>query len=52
MSDALTPEILRTHLMGSALHLKCLGQDIVELELMDRPDGEAGMCTLIVPSGV
>ena len=27
--------------MGSALQLKCLGQDIVELELMDRPDDDA-----------
>ena len=43
MPDALTPEILRTNLMASALQLKCLGQDIAELELMDRPGDEAGM---------
>ena len=28
--------------MSTALQLKCLEQDIQELDLMDRPDVEAG----------
>lgn len=42
MADAYLPEILRTNLVASALQLKCLGQDIQELEFMDPPDGDTG----------
>ncbi|TFK69515.1 P-loop containing nucleoside triphosphate hydrolase protein [Pluteus cervinus] len=32
------PEILRCSLVSSLLQLKCLGEDLDELELMDKPD--------------
>ncbi|TFK39056.1 P-loop containing nucleoside triphosphate hydrolase protein [Crucibulum laeve] len=32
------PEILRVSLTASILQLKCLGQDLEELDLMDKPD--------------
>lgn len=35
------PEILRCSLTSSILDLKCLGQNLEELELMDQPDQES-----------
>ncbi|KAF5340678.1 hypothetical protein D9611_007470 [Ephemerocybe angulata] len=35
------PEILRTSLTSSILQLKCLGQDMQDLDLMDKPDEES-----------
>ncbi|KAF8904083.1 P-loop containing nucleoside triphosphate hydrolase protein [Gymnopilus junonius] len=35
------PEILRCSLTASILNLKCLGQDLAELDLMDKPDLES-----------
>ncbi|KDR82400.1 hypothetical protein GALMADRAFT_237688 [Galerina marginata CBS 339.88] len=35
------PEILRCSLTSSILNLKCLGQDLSELDLMDKPDSES-----------
>lgn len=38
------PEIHRCSLTQSVLHLKCLGQDIEEVEFMDRPEINSGTC--------
>lgn len=40
------PEILRCSLTSSILQLKCLNQDLEELDLMDMPDVESSMCTV------
>ena len=36
------PEILRCSLTSSILNLKCLGQNLEELDLMDKPDQDSG----------
>jgi len=36
------PEIRRCSLTSSLLQLKCLGQDLEELDFMDKPDMESG----------
>ena len=36
------PEILRCSLTSSILNLKCLGQNLEELDLMDMPDQDSG----------
>lgn len=41
MAPSLEPEILRTSLTSSILQLKCLNQDIRELDLMDSPDDDS-----------
>lgn len=41
MSVSSEPEILRSSLSASILQLKCLGQDLQELQLMDKPDEES-----------
>lgn len=35
------PEIMRCSLSSSVLQLKCLGQDLEDLDLMDSPDRES-----------
>jgi HrpA-like RNA helicase len=45
------PEIKRCSLTQSVLQLKCLGQDIEELDFMDSPHDEARMCTFITQAG-
>jgi len=46
MAPASEPEILRCSLTSSILNLKCLGQNLEELDLMDKPDDDTGMLTL------
>ncbi|KAF8636185.1 hypothetical protein AX17_003673 [Amanita inopinata Kibby_2008] len=41
MSVTAEPEILRVSLTSSILQLKCLDQDLENLELMDKPDRES-----------
>jgi HrpA-like RNA helicase len=36
------PEILRCSLSSSILNLKCLGQNLEDLDLMDKPDEDSG----------
>ena len=36
------PEILRCSLTSSILNLKCLGQNLEELDLIDKPDPDSG----------
>jgi HrpA-like RNA helicase len=36
------PEILRCSLTSSILNLKCLGQNLEDLDLMDMPDQDSG----------
>jgi len=38
MSLTSEPEILRCSLTSSILQLKCIGQDMGELDLMDKPE--------------
>ncbi|KAK7028817.1 Salivary acidic proline-rich phosphoprotein 1/2 [Paramarasmius palmivorus] len=40
------PEILRCGLASPVLQLKCLGQDLEKLELMDRPDDDSVISAL------
>ena len=42
MQIAPEPEIMRCSLASSILQLKCLNQDLEELDLMDTPDVESG----------
>lgn len=42
MQLAPEPEIMRCSLTSSILQLKCLNQDLEELDLMDMPDLESG----------
>jgi len=35
------PEILRCSLSSSILNLKCLGQNLEELDLMDKPEQDS-----------
>ncbi|KAH9936070.1 P-loop containing nucleoside triphosphate hydrolase protein [Fomitopsis serialis] len=41
MAESAEPEIRRCALTSSMLQLRCLGQDIEELDFMDKPDQEA-----------
>ncbi|PCH40315.1 nucleoside triphosphate hydrolase protein [Wolfiporia cocos MD-104 SS10] len=41
MPDTAEPEIRRCSLTSSLLQLKCLGQDLEDLDFMDKPDQEA-----------
>ncbi|CCM06130.1 uncharacterized protein FIBRA_08379 [Fibroporia radiculosa] len=41
MPDSAEPEIRRCSLTSSLLQLKCLGQDLEQLDFMDKPDQEA-----------
>ncbi|PPQ97821.1 hypothetical protein CVT26_012922 [Gymnopilus dilepis] len=41
MKDADEPEVLRVSLVGSILGMKCLGQEMVELDMLDKPDMES-----------
>ncbi|KAH9841346.1 P-loop containing nucleoside triphosphate hydrolase protein [Rhodofomes roseus] len=41
MAESAEPEIRRCALTSSMLQLRCLGQDIEELDFMDKPDREA-----------
>lgn len=43
MPLTLEPEILRTSLTSSFLQLKAVGQNLEDLELLDRPDHDASM---------
>lgn len=36
------PEIQRTNLTSAILQLKCVGQDLENMEFMDRPHPESG----------
>jgi ATP-dependent RNA helicase DHX33 len=47
MAPSVEPEIRRCSLTSSLLQLKCLGQDLEELEFMDKPDLDAGMLGLL-----
>jgi ATP-dependent RNA helicase DHX33 len=38
MKQTAEPEILRCSLTSSILQLKCIGQNMEELDLMDKPD--------------
>ena len=38
------PEIMRVNLTLSILQLKCLGQDLEDLDLMDKPDRGSSKC--------
>jgi hypothetical protein len=42
------PEILRCSLTSSILNLKCLGQNLEELDLMDMPDQDSGELFLFI----
>ena len=42
MAISSEPEILRCSLTSSILNLKCLGQNLEELDLMDMPDQDSG----------
>ena len=44
MSISGEPEILRCSLTASILNLKTLGQNLEELDLMDKPDFETSTC--------
>jgi ATP-dependent RNA helicase DHX33 len=44
MSVSAEPEIMRVNLALSILQLKCLGQDLEDLDLMDKPDRGASKC--------
>lgn len=44
MALSAEPEIRRCTLTSSLLQLKCLGQDLEELDFMDKPDQEASKC--------
>ena len=41
MAVSVEPEIRRCSLTSSMLQLKCVGQDMEELDFMDRPDDES-----------
>lgn len=43
MAISAQPEILRCSLASSYLDLKCIGQDLAEIDLMDKPDPEKCM---------
>lgn len=43
MERSSQPEILRTSLTASYLQLKCLGQDLRQLQLMDTPEEDSSM---------
>ena len=42
MAVSSEPEILRCSLTSSILNLKCLGQNLEDLDLMDKPDQDSG----------
>lgn len=42
MTASAEPEIRRCALASSVLQLKCIGQDLEDLDFMDPPDPEAG----------
>jgi HrpA-like RNA helicase len=46
MAHTSEPEIRRCNLTSSVLHFKCLGQDMEELDFMDKPELNAGASTL------
>lgn len=48
MQIAPEPEIMRCSLASSILQLKCLNQDLEELDLMDMPDVESSEYVLSV----
>jgi ATP-dependent RNA helicase DHX33 len=52
MQLAPEPEIMRCSLSSSILQLKCLNQDLEELDLMDMPEVEASEHTqsLVIPA--
>jgi hypothetical protein len=43
MAVSAEPEIRRCSLTSSMLQLKCVGQDMEELDFMDKPDEESSM---------
>jgi ATP-dependent RNA helicase DHX33 len=43
MLPTLEPEIRRCSLTSAVLHFKCLGQDMEELEFMDKPEVDASV---------
>ncbi|KIK69778.1 hypothetical protein GYMLUDRAFT_34176 [Collybiopsis luxurians FD-317 M1] len=48
MSLSAEPEIMRCSLASSLLQLKCIGQDLETLQLMDRPAEESMKSSLII----
>lgn len=44
LATSAEPEIRRCSLTQSVLQLKCLGQDLEEVEFMDPPDVHSGTC--------
>jgi HrpA-like RNA helicase len=45
MAASAEPEIQRCSLTSSILQLKCVGQDMEDLDLMDKPAAESSKCT-------
>lgn len=41
MSESGEPEILRCSLTSTILNLKCLGEKLEEMDVMDRPDSDS-----------
>ena len=52
MSLSAEPEILRCTLTASLLQLKCLGQNLEEIEFMDKPDDESSEFPVVPTSTV
>lgn len=54
MSQTSEPEILRCSLTSSILQLKCIGQNMEELDLMDKPelDSSKSRLSLVVKTSI